>query len=261
MVQPILKPVDREKRNVGSPKERIEDLRLLRGKGIYVDDVKKNDIFHISILRSPIAHGVIKNIDTSDAKKLPGVISVLTSKDVIEFCGDIPKIPIRLHHNPGLLNYMQPVIAHEKVRFVGEAIALVVAKSQAIAEDALALIQLDIETLEVSASINVAKSNISPIFNDPQGNSPLSYRSTKGNAQLIFNNAAYTRKEKFTIQRISALTMETRGVLAEWIDDLQELFVYGAAKVPFWNRSALAEMLNMQKDKVQYIHSLKANME
>jgi carbon-monoxide dehydrogenase large subunit len=255
MVQPILKPVDNQKRNVGSPKERVEDLRLLRGKGIYVDDVKKEDVLHVSILRSSIAHGVIKNINVDEARKLSGVIAVLTSKEIIDVCGGIPKIPIRLHHNPTLINYMQPVIAFEKVRFVGEAIALVVAKTPAIAEDALALIELDIESLDVAADIESSKSNIAKIFDDSQGNSPLTYRSTKGNAQLVFDNAAYTRKEKFVIQRISALTMETRGVLAQWKNDAQQLFVFGAAKVPFWNRAALATMLGREKDQVQLIEN------
>jgi carbon-monoxide dehydrogenase large subunit len=255
MVQPILKPVDNQKRNIGSPKERIEDLRLLRGKGIYVDDVKKEDVLHVSILRSSIAHGVIKNINVDEARKLSGVIAVLTSKEIIDVCGGIPKIPIRLHHNPTLINYMQPVIAFEKVRFVGEAIALVVAKTPAIAEDALALIELDIESLDVAADIESAKANVAKIFDDSQGNSPLTYRSTKGNAQLVFDNAAYTRKEKFVIQRISALTMETRGVLAQWKNDAQQLFVFGAAKVPFWNRAALATMLGMEKDQVQLIEN------
>jgi aerobic carbon-monoxide dehydrogenase large subunit len=255
MVQPILKPVDNQKRNVGSPKERVEDLRLLRGKGIYVDDVKKEDVLHVSILRSSIAHGVIKNINVDEARKLSGVIAVLTSKEIIDVCGGIPKIPIRLHHNPTLINYMQPVIAFEKVRFVGEAIALVVAKTPAIAEDALALIELDIESLDVAADIESSKSNIAKIFDDSQGNSPLTYRSTKGNAQLVFDNAAYTRKEKFVIQRISALTMETRGVLAQWKNDAQQLFVFGAAKVPFWNRAALATMLGMEKEQVQLIEN------
>jgi aerobic carbon-monoxide dehydrogenase large subunit len=255
MVQPILKPVDNQKRNIGSPKERVEDLRLLRGKGIYVDDVKKEDVLHVSILRSSIAHGVIKNINVDEARKLSGVIAVLTSKEIIEVCGGIPKIPIRLHHNPTLINYMQPVIAFEKVRFVGEAIALVVAKTPAIAEDALALIELDIESLDVAADIESAKANVAKIFDDSQGNSPLTYRSSKGNAQLVFDNAAYTRKEKFVIQRISALTMETRGVLAQWKNDAQQLFVFGAAKVPFWNRAALATMLGMEKDQVQLIEN------
>ncbi len=255
MAQPILKPVDRQGKNVGAPKERIEDLRFLRGKGIYVDDVKKEDVLHVSILRSPMAHGLIKSIDTDEALKLPGVVAIFTAKDILEHCGSIPLIPIRLHPNPILDPYKQPVIASDKVRFVGEVIALVVAKTAAIAEDAMGMIALDIENLDVAHNIAEAKSNVAKLFDDPKGNSPLTYRSKKGNAQLIFDNAAYTRKEKFVIQRISALTMETRGVLAQWKLDSQELYVFGAAKVPFWNRAALAQMLAMDKDHVQLIEN------
>ena len=145
MAQPILKPVDRQGKNVGAPKERIEDLRFLRGKGIYVDDVKKEDFLHVSILRSPMAHGLIKSIDTDEALKLPGVVAIFTAKDILEHCGSIPLIPIRLHPNPILDPYKQPVIASDKVRFVGEVIALVVAKTAAIAEDAKAIPHLLID--------------------------------------------------------------------------------------------------------------------
>ena len=255
MAQPILKPIERQRKNVGSPKERVEDLRFLRGKGIYVDDVKKDDVLHVSILRSPIAHGLIKSIQTDEARKLPGVVAILTAKDVVDLCGSVPLIPIRLHHNPILDSYKQPVIASDKVRFVGEAIALVVAKTPAIAEDAMGLIELDIESLEVAADIKTAQMNEVKLFSDPRGNSPLRYHSKKGNAQLVFDNAAYTRKEKFVIQRISAMTMETRGVLAQWKSESQELFVFGAAKVPFWNRAALAQMLAMERDHVQLIEN------
>jgi carbon-monoxide dehydrogenase large subunit len=255
MAQPNLKPVERHGKNVGSPKERIEDLRLLRGKGIYVDDVKKEDVLHVSLLRSPMAHGLIKSINTDEARKIPGVIAIFTAKEIQEHCGSIPLIPIRLHANPILDAYKQPVIASDKVRFVGEVIALVVATSPAIAEDAMGTIELDIENLDIAHNIEVAKSNAVKLFDDPKGNSPLTYRSKKGNAQLVFDNAAYTRKEKFVIQRISALTMETRGVLAQWKVDSQELYVFGAAKVPFWNRAALANMLSMDKDHVQLIEN------
>jgi carbon-monoxide dehydrogenase large subunit len=256
MAQPIPKPIEeRKKRNIGSPKERVEDLRLLRGKGIYVDDIKKDNTLHVSIFRSPIAHGIIKNINVDEAKKLVGVIAVLTAKEILDSFGDIPKIPLRLHNNTELLNYMQPVIAFEKVRFVGEAVALIIAKTSAIAEDALSLIDLEIEPLDVAADIKSAKANKVKIFDHLKGNSPLTYSSMKGNANLIFENAAFTRKEKFVVQRISALTMETRGVLAQWNNDSQQLSVFGAAKVPFWNRMTLASMLRMEKDKVQLIEN------
>jgi carbon-monoxide dehydrogenase large subunit len=256
MAQPIPKPIEeRKKRNIGSPKERVEDLRLLRGKGVYVDDIKKDNTLHVSIFRSPIAHGIIKNINVDEAKKLEGVIAVLTAKEILDSFGDIPKIPLRLHNNPELLNYMQPVIAFEKVRFVGEAVALIIAKTSAIAEDALSLIDIEIEPLDVAADIKSAKANKVKIFDHLKGNSPLTYSSMKGNADLIFENAAFTRKEKFVVQRISALTMETRGVLAQWNNDSQQLSVFGAAKVPFWNRMTLASMLRMEKDKVQLIEN------
>ena len=106
MAQPITKPMEEsKKRNIGSPKERVEDLRLLRGKGIYVDDIKKDNTLHVSILRSPIAHGIIKNIHVDEAKNLAGVIAVLTAKEILDSFGDIPKIALSDIFNEGFVYF------------------------------------------------------------------------------------------------------------------------------------------------------------
>ncbi len=145
---------------IGSPVERLEDLRFLRGRGEYVDDVPIADALHAVILRSSVPHGRIRSIDTAAALKCPGVRAVITAKDI----GEIPVITMRQELLPEFKPYQQPVIAHDKVRYVGEPLAVVIADSAALAEDALEHIALDIETLPPVADRDAARTNASPLF-------------------------------------------------------------------------------------------------
>ena len=255
MAQPMRKPAADKKRYVGSSVERIEDLRFLRGKGTYVDDVPKTDVLHAVILRSPLAHGRIRGIDASAALKMEGVHAVITAAEIVRACGTVPLIPIRLHPNPVLEPYRQPVIASDKVRHVGEPVAIIVASSAAIAEDAMNAIELDIEALPVAADVRSALTGKTLLFEGTSTNSPVTYTATKGDADAAFAKAAYKRRERFDIQRITAMTMEPRGLMADWDAAKQTLFVYGAAKVPFWNRGALAHMLGMEREAVTLIEN------
>ena len=146
-------------RPIGSPVERLEDLRFLRGRGEFVDDVPSPDALHAVILRSSVAHGRIRSIDASAALKRPGVRAVITAKDIGD---DIPVITMRQELLPEFKPYQQPVIAKDKVRYVGEPIAVVVADSAALAEDALEHIALDIEALPAVADRAAAREERKP---------------------------------------------------------------------------------------------------
>ena len=114
---------------IGSPIERREDLRFLRGRGQYVDDVARANVLHAVILRSSAAHGRIRRIDTSAALARPGVRAVITAADIVKALGAMPTIPLRQESAPEFKPYEQPVIAHGKVRYVGEPLAVVLAES------------------------------------------------------------------------------------------------------------------------------------
>ena len=119
---------------IGQEIERTEDFRFLTGRGTFVDDYEPAGLLHTAILRSSVPHGRINGIDASAALKIPGVHAVITAREI----GDvIPRIPIRLAPIKGLDKYLQPVIAMDKVRYVGEPMAVIVADSRAIAEDAV----------------------------------------------------------------------------------------------------------------------------
>ena len=129
---------------VGSPVERREDLRFLRGRGQYVDDLRPDGLLYAVILRSAVAHGRIRAIDVSGALQIKGVHAVITARDMP---GGPPKIAMRLQPLPEFKPFEQSVIADTKVRYVGEPIAVVLASSVAIGEDALERIAIDIEAL------------------------------------------------------------------------------------------------------------------
>src|SRR3974377_1048479 len=141
---------------IGSPIERLEDLRFLRGRGQFVDDLARDGMLHAAILRSSIAHGRIRKIDVSAARAVPGAHSALTARDI---GNPVPRFPMRLQPLPDFEPFAQPVIAEDKVRYVGEAIAVVLAETASIAERALGLIEVDIEPLPAVANRAVSAAN------------------------------------------------------------------------------------------------------
>src|SRR5882762_4220821 len=183
---------------IGSPIERREDLRFLRGRGEYVDDLTRKDVLHAAILRSSVAHGRLRSIDVARALALPGVHTVITAKDL----GDrIPNVPMRLQPLPEFEPFAQPVIAHDKVRYVGEALAVVLAQSAAIAEDALEAIDVDIEQLPAVPDRHVSAQDKSLLFEDKGSNLAITFRAVRGDAATAFKDADYVRRESFRVQR------------------------------------------------------------
>jgi len=235
---------------VGQPVERVEDPRLLRGKGRYTDDIHREGMLHAAILRSAVAHGRILEIDATEARALPGVHSVLTADDLNS---PVPCIPIRLFPNPKMDPFRQPVIATGKVRYVGEALAIVVADSAAIAEDALELISAEIEPLNAVADMETHSADKTLLFDGQDSNHVWKYDATLGEADKAFDGAHYTRRERFYVHRHTGITMETRGVVSEWDPVAGKMTCWGAAKVPYQNRKMLAEMLGLPEASVELV--------
>src|SRR6202012_3200157 len=202
------------------------------------------------ILRSATAHGIIKSIDTADALALPGVHRVLTGKDL---GNKVPVIPLRLQPLPQLEPFHQPVLADHKVRYVGEPVAVVIAESAAIAEDALEHIMLDIEPLPAVATREHAETKRSVVIEDFGSNTAITWKAFKGNADEAFKGADYIRREKFKVQRHAAMFMEPRGFVAEWDAVAGKLTVWGAAKTAWHNRRVLAAALGLELEAVDLI--------
>ena len=239
------------KRNtfVGAAVERVEDLRFLRGRGEYVGDLVRPGMLHAAIVRSPIAHGRIRSVDVAPALALPGVRSVLTAADIGR---PVPLIPFR-RPNPTIVPFAQPVIADTLVRYVGEPIAIVLANSAELAEDALAAVVVEIDDLPPVTDHRTSARGDARLFEGAATNCASVFVAKCGDVDDAFRSAVHTRKEKFRTQQLTAMPMETRGLLAEWDAAAGRLTVSGAAKLPFFNRRAMASMMRLGEEKVDYI--------
>jgi aerobic carbon-monoxide dehydrogenase large subunit len=232
---------------VGAQIERIEDLRFLRGRGCYLDDLSRPGQWHASFVRSPFAHGTMRRIDTRPALSMRGVRAVVTADDIGPA---IPTIPFR-RPNPTIAPYAQPVIATKVVRYVGEPVAMVLADGPELAEDAALAVELDIAPLRVVADRSASVAGGTLLFPDTASNCATTFTAAIGDVEAAFRDAPYMRRESFRVQRQTAFPMETRGLLAEW--DGERLTMSGAAKLPFFNRRVLAAMMGLPETAVDYV--------
>jgi aerobic carbon-monoxide dehydrogenase large subunit len=237
---------------IGSPIERLEDLRFLRGRGQYVGDLARPGMLHAAVLRSSVAHGRIRRIDAAAARALAGVHRVLTAQEI---GAPVPRVPMRLQPLPDFVKFGQPVMAETTVRYVGEALALVLAESPALAEDALALIEVEIEPLPAVGDALVSASDRSLLFEEAGTNRAMTFRATRGDAAAAFTDAPYVRRESLHTARHMALPLEPRGLLAEWDAARGKLTVSGGAKVLFFNRRTLAKEMGLPESAVEYVEN------
>jgi len=160
---------------------------------------------------------------------------------------------MRLQPMPEFEAFGQPVMTRDKVRYVGEALAMVLADSAGVAEDALSAIEVDIEPLRAIATWQSAAKNETLLFDNKGSNVTMKFRAVLGDAAAAFKDAPYTRRESFSTQRHTALPMEPRGLLAEWDAASGRLTLSGAAKVLFANRRILAKQLGLAVDAIDMV--------
>ena len=236
---------------IGSPVERREDLQFTTGRGQYVDDLTRPGLIHAVILRSPFAHGKIVKLAVGAAAAMPDVVGIVTAAEI----GTVPKIPMRMEPLPELARFSQPVLAVDKVRYAGEPIAVVLAKSISAAEDAIAAIELDVEALPALVDAREASKSDRHLFEEHRTNLALTLTGVSGDADAAFREAAYVKSEVFRVHRHTASPMEPRGILAEWDDDAGKLTVHGACKVPFAIRTQLARDMKLPETAIDVIES------
>ena len=235
---------------VGQSIARVEDERFLTGRADYVGDVMLDGLAHAAILRSPHPHARIVGIDASSALAMPGVIAVVTHADFAELATEIP---LRLAPIPGFERFLQHPLANEKVRYVGEPLAVIVAENAYLAEDALSAVDIEYELLAPVASMEDAKSGTSLVNETAGANIAANYFVDHGDVDAAFADAPYTRRERFYCHRHGAVPMETRGFVAKYDRSAARLTVWGGTKVNFINRRMLAGMLDMPEDNIEFI--------
>ena len=220
---------------IGRSVLRKEDPPLVTGRGSFAADVSFPRQLHMRIVRSPFAHGRIRGIDVSAARTLPGVVAVWTSDDVTQ----LPPIDFRLTRIEGLEPYRQHVLARGRVRYVGDPVAAVFATDPYLAEDAADLVELDIEELEA-----VLDASAAPVEFEPGRTSePAVIRKGYGDVDAAFREAGAIVELELNVGRHSGVPMETRGAIGRYDAARDILEMYGASKVPHWNRDQLARML------------------
>ncbi len=220
---------------VGRSVPRLEDRPLVTGRGFFAADIGFAHQLHMRVVRSPYAHGRIVKIDAAAARAAPGVVAVWTASDV----ADIPPIDFRLTRIEGLDPYRQPILAGERVRYVGEPIAVVFAIDAYLAEDAADLVTIAIEELPPLLAAEAPPSE----FDQNHSTEVACVRKGFGDVEAAFASAHTVVALELAIGRHSGVPLETRGAIARQSHGVLEL--HGAAKVPHWNRDALARMLGL----------------
>jgi carbon-monoxide dehydrogenase large subunit len=220
---------------IGRSVPRLEDGPLVTGRGRFAADMGFPHMLHMRVVRSGYAHGRITSIDSSEALALPGVAAVWTSADV----ADIPPIDFRLTRIEGLAPYRQPILAKERVRYVGEPVAAVFAADPYVAEDAADLVGVEIAELPVILDAAAAPGE----FEDGRSTEPAVVEKSYGDVAAAFRDAHAVVDLDLSVGRHSGVPLETRGAVARYDTGRDVLELHGAAKVPHWNRDNIARML------------------
>jgi CO/xanthine dehydrogenase Mo-binding subunit len=236
---------------IGDSALRKEDRPLLTGVATFVDDVHRQGMLHAAILRSPHAHARVAAIDRSAAESTPGVVAVVLADDLP---GGGPEIPMRMFRRPGMERFLQRPLARDVVRYSGEPVAVVVAESRYLAEDAAELIDVGYEPLEPILDGGLAADGGGPVLH-PDATSNLAARFVvdDGDIDAAFAEADVVVEAEIYCQRHAAIPMETRGLVAELDRATDELTVWGVAKIPHVNRRILASMLGRPEERIRFI--------
>lgn len=226
---------------VGESVPRIEDERLLRGVGRFVDDVDIPGQLHMHVVRADVAHARIGAVHTGEAASSPGVRAVVTGEQI----GDVPLIPLRLDFGVELDPFLQPALALGRVRYVGEPVAVVVADDAYAAEDAAGRVEVEYEPLSVVLDPIEALEDSAPSLWDGRGNEAVELRKAFGDLDAAFADAEHVIEAEFRIGRHTGVPMETRGLVAAWDPGREELTVWGAALVTHYHRRVLSRLLGI----------------
>jgi carbon-monoxide dehydrogenase large subunit len=241
-------------RTFGMPVARKEDPRFLTGSATYIDDIDLPAMQHAAILRSPYAHARIRSIDTSKAAALQGVSLVLTYRDLVATGIAAQPLPLLIPH-PALTHpHTAYALAKDTVRYVGEAVAMVVATDRYIAEDALELIEVDYEPLPVVSPReldSVVRPETPQIYADTPNNIAAHLVQQVGDVDAAFAQAAHVFRRRVTIERSASLPMETRGVVARFDAFERILTVWDSTQGPISIRNGLAVLFGLPVDKVR----------
>jgi aerobic carbon-monoxide dehydrogenase large subunit len=237
-------------RFVGAKVQRVEDLRILTGRGRYVDDMQLPDMLHAAFLRSPIAHARITNIDVTEARQAAGVVAVYTGEDMVAmtkpYSGGFTL--------PGMKEPVFYALATDTVRLVGDLVAIVVADSRCLAEDACELINVEYDPLPVVTTYAEALDPATaPLFEDVGDNIVYHVNSTHGDLEGAFAEADRVIRASFCQHRLANVPMETRGAVAHYDPGSQEFTYHAASQSPHGLRHHLSNLIGHPMERMRVL--------
>jgi carbon-monoxide dehydrogenase large subunit len=245
---------------VGRSLLRREDRRLLRGEGQFVADLVLPRMLHAVLVRSPLAHARIRNVDLTRAAAAPGVALALAGADLLEMLPPVPEGQISLpskwttHVQHKFLNPRQPLLAHDKVRHVGEALAIIVAESRDLAEDAAELVTSDLEELAAIVDPEAALRPGSPFVHERFDTNLIGEFSVgKGDIETALAGAPHRLKRRFIHHRYAAVPLECRGVVSDYDRRTDSVTIWSSTQVVHWVRREVAATLGLPEARVRCI--------
>jgi carbon-monoxide dehydrogenase large subunit len=235
---------------IGKGVDRREDDRLLTGKGRYLDDLELPGTLHAAFLRSPHAHARIVGFDASAAREAPGVVAVFSGADLPEI--QKPLAPKVMH--PKLKDFPRLPMPPEEVHYVGEAVAIVVAESRYLAEDALELIEVDYEILPAVASTAAALAEDAPLAHSgADDNIAVTLTQRSGNTDEALKTAPHTLSGEFFVMRGGGHSMEPRAVAARFEHATGQVTIWDTTQSPHYARQQLSVIYEMAEDDIRVI--------
>ncbi|MCM3762862.1 xanthine dehydrogenase family protein molybdopterin-binding subunit [Alkalihalobacillus oceani] len=233
--------------SIGQPVTRVEDKRLLTGKGTYIDDIAVTaNTAHAAILRSPYPHAKIMSIDASKAEEIQGVKKVITGKDIEPYLkpfGVGVSAPVKYYP-----------LAIDKVRYVGEPVAIIVAKDRYIAEDAMDFVKVTYEALKPVVDIEYSLEADAPVLHENIGNNIANHRTFHyGEVDKAFEEADRIIKHKFHFPKYSATPVETYGVVANYDEGMDQYTVHANFHGPFIIQAVMAQALQIPSNRLRII--------
>jgi carbon-monoxide dehydrogenase large subunit len=235
---------------VGARVLRTEDPKFLTGSARYTDDVHLPGMLHAAFLRSPHAHARVTAIDASRAQGLPGVVGVYTEADLSGLLGTLTT----LFERPEVGTITRPPLDSTTAHYVGQALAVVVAESRYVAEDALEEIEVEYELLPVVMDPEKALEADSPILRPELGSNNYAHiEFQRGDVDRLFAEADHVFRKRLDHGRHTAAPLETRGVVADYRAATGELTMWSSTQLPHYVRTVLSGVLGLAENKIRVI--------
>ena len=234
---------------VGQSLPRLEDARFVTGRGQYVDDIRLPGMLHAAVLRAQPAHALLKRLDTHKARALPGVLDLITGKEIEQLTRSLKVDTLR----PGMRDNQHYALATDKIRYAGEPLAIVAAVSRYVAEDALDLIEVEYEPLPVVMQAeNALQANAPLLYEDWGDNIAYSNKVVGGEIEAAFAQADDVLRLEVKIPRLTGAALETRGAIAHY-EPGGNLTLWTTNQSPHHLRSNLAEALGLSEARIRVI--------